>query len=62
MEIGLNKTVLNKVIAFKMLEILRDNNMIDLAKYKSIEKKRLLYSENVVKQGKIYKENNKNGQ
>ncbi len=51
----LNMAVVNKVIAFKMVEILRDNGMIDIRKYNVVERKRNQYSEYVVKKNKIYK-------
>ncbi len=56
--IELNQKVLNKVIAFKMLEILKKYNMIDQSKYKKVEIKRMQYSTNVLKQGKLYKGGN----
>lgn len=34
----INMEVLNKIIAFKMLEIMRDNEMIDELEYTKIEK------------------------
>lgn len=36
----INMEVFNKIIAFKMLEIMRDNEMIDEREYAKIEKKR----------------------
>lgn len=51
----INMDVLNKIIAFKMLEIMRDNEMIDEREYAKIEKKRTLYGESVVKQNKLFK-------
>ncbi len=56
--IELNQDVLNKVIAFKLLEILRDYNMVDLAKYKAVETQRTRYNENILKRRKIYKGGN----
>lgn len=46
----INMEVLNKIIAFKMLEIMRDHEMIDEREYAKIEKKRTQFGENVVKQ------------
>ncbi|UKI14056.1 MAG: hypothetical protein L6V85_08090 [Clostridiales bacterium] len=40
MKTELNMNVLNEVIAFKMLEIMRDNGMIDDKKYINIERKK----------------------
>ena len=51
----INMEVLNKIIAFKMLEIMRDNEMIDEREYAKIEKKRTQVGENVVKQNKLFK-------
>ncbi len=48
--------VLNEVIAFKMLEIMRDNGMIDDKKYINIERKRIQYGESILLQNKLYKE------
>lgn len=42
-------------IAFKMLEIMRDNEMIDEREYAKIEKKRTQFGESVVKQNKLFK-------
>ena len=56
--IELNQEVVSKVIAFKMLEILRDNNMLNLSKYKAVELQRIRYSENIIKRGKNYKGGN----
>ena len=47
--------VLNKIIAFKMLEIMRDNEMIDEREYAKIEKKRTQFGESVVKHNKLFK-------
>ena len=51
----INMEVLNKIIAFKMLEIMRDNEMIDEREYAKIEKKRTKFGESVVKQNKLFK-------
>lgn len=51
----INMEVLNKIIAFKMLEIMRDNEMIDELEYAKIEKKRIQFGESVVKQNKLFK-------
>ena len=51
----INKEALNKIIAFKMLEIMRDNEMIDEREYAKIEKKRSQFEESVVKQNKLFK-------
>lgn len=51
----INMEVLNKIIAFKMLEIMRDNEMIDEREYAKIEKKRTQFGESVVKQNKLFK-------
>lgn len=51
----INMEVLNKIIAFKMLEIMRDNEMIDEREYVKIEKKRTQFGESVVKQNKLFK-------
>lgn len=58
---NLNTKVVNKVIAFKLLEVLRDYGMVDMKKYKSVEQKRFLYNEDVVSKGKIFK-GDKNGE
>ena len=50
----LNMNVLNKVIAFKMLEILRNNGIIDDSKYVNIERKRKQYGESIKTQNKLY--------
>lgn len=47
--------ILNKIIAFKMLEIMRDNEMIDEREYAKIERKRIQFGESVVKQNKLFK-------
>ena len=51
----INMEVFNKIIAFKMLEIMRDNDMIDEREYAKIEKKRTQFGESVVKQNKLFK-------
>ena len=51
----INMEVLNKIIAFKMLEIMRDNEMIDEREYAKIEKKRTQFRESVVKHNKLFK-------
>ena len=50
--------VLNKIIAFKMLEIMRDNDMITEYDYAKIEKKRNQFGESVIKQNKLFKGGN----
>lgn len=52
----LNMNVLNKVIAFKMLEILRQSGAIDDSKYASIERKRTQYGESIIKENRLYQE------
>ena len=52
----LNMDVINKVIAFKMLDILRENSIIEDNKYASIERKRLQYEESIIKENKLYQE------
>lgn len=54
----INMEVFNKIIAFKMLEIMRDNEMIDEREYAKIEKKRIQFGESVVKQNKLFKGGN----
>lgn len=56
MKTELNMNVLNEVIAFKMLEIMHDNGMIDDKKYINIERKRIQYGESILLQNKLYKE------
>jgi len=51
----INMEVLNKIIAFKMLEIMRENEMIDEREYAKIEKKRTQFGESVIKQNKLFK-------
>ena len=50
----LNMDVINRVIAFKMLDILRENSIIEDNKYASIERKRLQYGESIIKENKLY--------
>lgn len=52
----LNMDVINKVIAFKMLDILRENSIIEDNTYASIERKRLQYGESIIKENKLYQE------
>lgn len=56
MKTELNMNILNEVIAFKMLEIMHDNGMIDDKKYINIERKRIQYGESILLQNKLYKE------
>lgn len=51
----INMEVLNEIIAFKMLEIMRDNEMIDEREYAKIEKKRMSFGESVIKENKLFK-------
>lgn len=51
----LNVDVINKVIAFKMLEILRNNGIIDDSKYVNIKRKRKQYGESIKTQNKLYR-------
>lgn len=51
----LNMDVLNKVIAFKMLEILRNNGIIDDSKYVNIERNSKQYGESIKTQNKLYR-------
>lgn len=51
----INMEVLNKIIAFKMLEIMRDNQMIDEREYAKIEKRRTQFGESVIKKNKLFK-------
>ena len=51
-----NMNVLNKVIAFKMLEIAHENGLIDDKKYIGIERKRFQYGESITLQNKLYTE------
>ena len=54
----INMEVLNKIIAFKMLEIMRENDMISEYDYAKIEKKRTQFGESVIKQNKLFKGGN----
>ena len=54
----LNMDVINKVIAFKMLEIAHENGLIDDKKYINIERKSLQYGESIALQNKFYTEVN----
>ena len=54
----INMEVLNKIIAFKMLEIMRENDMITEYDYTKIEKKRNQFWESVIKQNKLFKGGN----
>lgn len=51
----LNMDVINKVIAFKMLEIAHENGLIDDKKYINIERKSLQYGESIKTQNKLYR-------
>ena len=51
----INMEVFNKIIAFKILEIMRHNEMIDQREYAKIEKKRTQFGESEVKQNKLFK-------
>ena len=48
-----NMNVLNKVIAFKLLRILRDNGFIEDGKYANIERKSIQYGESIISQNKV---------
>lgn len=48
-----NMNVLNKVIAFKLLRILRDNGFIEDGKYANIERKSIQYVESIISQNKL---------
>lgn len=50
-----NMNVLNKVIAFKLLRILRENGFIEDSKYANIERKSIQYGESVVSQNKLFR-------
>ena len=54
----LNMDIINKVIAFKMLEIAHENGLIDDKKYINIERKSLQYRESIALQNKLYTEVN----
>lgn len=51
----LNMDIINKVIAFKMLEIAHENGLIDDKKYINIERKRKQYGESIKTQNKLYR-------
>ena len=51
----LNTDVLNTVIAFRMLEIMRNNGLIDESEYAKVEKKRVRYKGNVIDKRKTKK-------
>ena len=51
----LNTDVLNTVIAFRMLEIMRNNGLIDESEYAKVEKKRARYKGNVIDKRKMKK-------
>ena len=51
----LNTDVLNTVIAFRMLEIMRNNGLIDESEYAKVEKKRARYKGNVIDKRKTKK-------
>jgi len=55
-KIELNMDIINKVIAFKMLEIAHENGLIDDKKYINIERKRKQYGESIIKENKLYQE------
>ena len=57
--VELNMAVINKVIAFKMLDILRNNGMIEDKKYATIERKKMQYGESILNSKKMYKGGNK---
>lgn len=51
----LNTDVFNTVIAFRMLEIMRNNGLIDESEYAKVEKKRARYKGNVIDKRKMKK-------
>ena len=51
----LNTDVFNTVIAFRMLEIMRNNGLIDESEYAKVEKKRVRYKGNVIDKRKTKK-------
>ena len=51
----LNTDVFNTVIAFRMLEIMRNNGLIDESEYAKVEKKRARYKGNVIDKRKTKK-------
>lgn len=57
-KVELNIEVLNKVIAFKMLEIAHESGLIDDKKYNIIERRRFKYGESIALKNKFYMEEN----
>ena len=51
----LNTDVFNTVIAFRMLEIMRNNGLIDESEYAKVEKKRARYKGNAIDKRKTKK-------
>ena len=51
----LNTDAFNTVIAFRMLEIMRNNGLIDESEYAKVEKKRARYKGNVIDKRKTKK-------
>ena len=51
----LNTAAFNTVIAFRMLEIMRNNGLIDESEYANVEKKRARYKGNVIDKRKTKK-------
>lgn len=51
----LNTDVFNTVIAFKMIEIMRDNGQIDECEYAKVERKRAQYKGTIINQKKSKK-------
>ena len=51
----LNTDVFNTVIAFRMLEIMRNNGLIDESEYSKVDKKRARYRGNVIDKRKTKK-------
>ena len=51
----LNTDVFNTVIVFRMLEIMRNNGLIDESEYAKVEKKRARYKGNVIDKRKTKK-------
>ena len=51
----LNTDVFNTVIAFRMLEIMRNNGLSDESEYAKVEKKRARYKGNVIDKRKTKK-------
>ena len=50
----LNTDVFNTVIAFRMLEIMRNNGLIDESEYAKVEKKRARYKGNVIELSVVF--------